>query len=88
MISDTRLAALVAAFGTGAVIAGALLAAAPQDITVGSDEMTTVDGRTYPVCAYEDCSDVPGQIGVWRNDGRARLIVGSDTYAITPAGVR
>lgn len=47
---------------------------------------TTVDGTDYPVCAEEDCSDQPGQVGVWFNDGRAWLILGEDggSRLITP----
>ncbi|EHB47613.1 hypothetical protein MycrhDRAFT_5739 [Mycolicibacterium rhodesiae JS60] len=25
----------------------------------------TVDGVDYPVCSEEDCSDQPGQVGLW-----------------------
>ncbi|ASW31425.1 hypothetical protein SEA_LOKK_81 [Mycobacterium phage Lokk] len=34
-------------------------------VTVNSTEVRTVDGIDYPVCAVEDCSDQPGQIGIW-----------------------
>jgi hypothetical protein len=27
----------------------------------------TVDGHDYPVCEQEDCSDQPGQIGLWED---------------------
>lgn len=26
-----------------------------------------VDGTDYPVCHVEDCSDQPGQVGMWLN---------------------
>lgn len=42
----------------------------------------TVDGTDYPLCATEDCSDAPNQVGVWRNDGRDWLIVGENTYPV------
>ena len=49
----------------------------------GPTETTVVDGIEYAVCAEEDCSDQPGQIGVWRNDGRSWLIIEEATYPIT-----
>jgi len=40
-------------------------------------QTVTVDGADYPVCYVEDCSDQPGQIGVWfSSDGRAWLSLG------------
>lgn len=44
----------------------------------------TVDGTEYPLCATEDCSDQPNQVGVWRNDGAAWLIIGESAYPIIP----
>lgn len=48
-------------------------------------QMTEVDGKEYPVCHVEDCSDMPNQIGVWTNKkGMSFLIIGENTYPITP----
>lgn len=47
----------------------------------------TVDGTDYPVCAEEDCSDQPGQIGVWYSGhlGRWLLELGEgQTYVVQP----
>lgn len=46
----------------------------------------TVDGVAYPVCAEEDCSDQPGQIGVWisPDDGERWLSVGEYSLHIEP----
>lgn len=57
------------------------VAANPPGVTT-----VTVDGTDYPVCAFEDCSDQPNQVGVWtdRRDGRSWLIVGDQTYFIAP----
>ena len=52
----------------------------------GHDGITvTVDGVDYPVCAVEDCSDQPGQVGVWNDPdtGRGWLSVGEVSYLIT-----
>ena len=67
------------AIGTASLFGIASASASPL-------ETTTVDGIDYPVCMVEDCSDQPGQIGVWtsKNDGRSYLIIGEDqTYPIT-----
>jgi hypothetical protein len=47
---------------------------------------TTVDGVDYPVCVVEDCSDQPGQIGVWIDptDGGRWLSVGEYSLPIHP----
>lgn len=45
---------------------------------------TTVDGVDYPICTLEDCSDQPGQIGVWISpiDGQRWLSVGEYSLLI------
>lgn len=51
-----------------------------------STETTVVDGVEYAVCIEEDCSDQPGQIGVWtsKRTGLSYLIIGEDqTYPIS-----
>ncbi|ATN88438.1 hypothetical protein SEA_DALMATIAN_86 [Mycobacterium phage Dalmatian] len=47
-------------------------------------ELRTVDGVDYPVCAEEDCSDQPGQIGIWvdPDTGNQWLSVGETSYPI------
>lgn len=47
---------------------------------------TTVDGVDYPICSVEDCSDQPGQIGVWisPDDGERWLSVGEYSLHIEP----
>lgn len=51
----------------------------------------TVDGHDYPVCAVEDCSDQPGQVGLWLDSdtgdwwlstGETSVLVVDDT--VTP----
>ena len=51
----------------------------------GHDITVTVDGVDYPVCAVEDCSDQPGQVGVWNDPdtGRGWLSVGEVSYPIS-----
>lgn len=59
-------------------------------VAIADPVTVTVDGREYPLCAVEDCSDQPGQVGVWRSrTGPAGdwLIVGEDTYPITRCGI-
>lgn len=62
---------------------GAMLLASPDADADPTPVLVTVDGVDYPLCAEEDCSDQPGQVGVWRNDGRDWLIVGEDTWPVT-----
>lgn len=70
------------AFGIASVAVA--LSASAGIASAAPIEYTTVDGTDYPVCAVEDCSDQPNQIGVWRNDGRSWLIIGEETYPIVP----
>ncbi len=71
----------LAAVGVVSVALSAAALADPPQPT----EMVTVDGQDYPICAVEDCSDQPEQIGVWRSKrtGREFLIIGEATYPIT-----
>ncbi|QXO13363.1 hypothetical protein SEA_TROOPER_86 [Mycobacterium phage Trooper] len=47
-------------------------------------EVRTVDGIDYPVCSEEDCSDQPGQIGIWidPDTGNQWLSIGETSYRI------
>ncbi|CAM9601767.1 unnamed protein product [Phaeothamnion confervicola] len=60
----------------------ALTGAAPAHAE--PSELRTVDGVDYPVCSQEDCSDQPGQIGVWFNrEGAAWLSLGERSIPVT-----
>ncbi|QGJ90982.1 hypothetical protein SEA_BIANCATRI92_84 [Mycobacterium phage BiancaTri92] len=52
--------------------------------TVNLTELRTVDGRDYPVCVEEDCSDQPGQIGLWedKDTGNWWLSLGETSYLV------
>lgn len=53
--------------------------------TEGGMVLTTVDGVDYPICAVEDCSDQPGQVGVWINSAGERwLSLGEYSLLIEP----
>lgn len=57
----------------------------PADPVFTYTETTTVDGVDYPICVQEDCSDQPGQIGVWINsEGERWLSVGEYSLFIEP----
>lgn len=47
-------------------------------------ELRTVDGVDYPVCAEEDCSDQPRQIGLWldKDTGNWWLSLGETSYLV------
>lgn len=47
----------------------------------------TVDDRDYPVCEMEDCSDQPGQVGVWYDPdtGEPWLSIGDRSIPVDPA---
>lgn len=49
-------------------------------------ETTTVDGVDYPMCVQEDCSDIPGQVGVWvdPDTGNRWLSLGEYSVPIDP----
>lgn len=49
----------------GLLIAGTVTGAAIAGAAIGQADTVTVDSVDYPVCSLEDCSDQPGQIGVW-----------------------
>ncbi|AEL17781.1 hypothetical protein TURBIDO_87 [Mycobacterium phage Turbido] len=52
--------------------------------TVNLSELRTVDGVDYPVCFVEDCSDQPGQIGLWedKDTGNWWLSLGERSYLV------
>lgn len=55
----------------GAGLAGTLPDVNADPAPPQPGETVLVDGAAYPVCAVEDCSDVPAQLGVWINsDGQ------------------
>lgn len=73
----TAAVAAVAAFGA--------MALADPEASADTVNLTTltVDGVDYPVCALEDCSDQPGQIGVWQNEaGDWWLSLGERSYLV------
>ncbi|AMW64343.1 hypothetical protein SEA_CHIPMUNK_87 [Mycobacterium phage ChipMunk] len=51
---------------------------------VNLSELRTVDGVDYPVCFEEDCSDQPGQIGLWedKDTGNWWLSLGERSYLV------
>lgn len=65
---------------------GAMLLADPYEASAQPTETATVDGVDYPVCVEEDCSDQPGQVGVWTSrEGKSYLELGEGiTLPITP----
>lgn len=72
--------------GIGAfAITSALILIAEARACPPSEEVT-VDGRNYAVCFEEDCSDQPGQIGVWRDPdtGTAYLSLGEYSVPVQP----
>lgn len=63
-------------FGIGVMTAHGTAYAQPS-------EVTTVDGVDYPVCHEEDCSDQPGQIGVWFDrSGQGWLSLGERSFRV------
>lgn len=52
--------------------------------TVNLTELRTVDGKDYPVCQFEDCSDQPGQVGLWldKDTGNWWLSLGDKSYLV------
>lgn len=81
MMTPVRIASTL--IGAQLVMAGAFGLAMPVHAHAIAGTVT-VDGTEYPLCATEDCSDQPNQVGVWRNDGRDWLIIGESTYPIIP----
>ena len=68
--------ASIAAFGV------ALYVSPPANAEPAS-ATATVDGVDYPLCAVEDCSDQPGQVGIWTNaDGVQWLSLGEFSVRI------
>lgn len=64
------------------VMALGIGAAYVNPFTANAAPTVTVDGSDYPVCAEEDCSDQPNQVGVWFNNGKAWLSVGDHSLPI------
>ncbi|QTF81509.1 hypothetical protein SEA_TARSUSIV_85 [Mycobacterium phage TarsusIV] len=56
----------------------------PAKASAEPTEVRTVDGIDYAVCIEEDCSDQPGQIGIWidPDTGNQWLSVGETSYPI------
>lgn len=47
-------------------------------------DTATVDGVDYPLCAVEDCSDQPGQVGIWTDkSGEQWLSLGEHSLHIS-----
>jgi hypothetical protein len=68
-----------------AVIAATLwLLSAVLGIASAKADVMTVDGTDYPVCVMEDCSDQPGQVGLWldQDTGNWYLSVGETSYLV------
>lgn len=87
MIRRTAVVLAVTPWALGATLAlGIELGPSPQARAIPAPSVTmTVDGIDYPVCAEEDCSDQPGQIGVWysKHDQRWLLELGEgQTYVV------
>ncbi|QGJ90230.1 hypothetical protein PBI_SHEAKEIRA_85 [Mycobacterium phage SheaKeira] len=69
------------------IAAGAALGAmalADPEASASPGDLVTVDGSTFPLCAEEDCSDQPNQIGVWTDPdtGNQWLSLGERSYPI------
>ncbi|QFG08664.1 hypothetical protein PBI_VANISOA_85 [Mycobacterium phage Vanisoa] len=63
----------------GGAALGAMALADPEASASPPSQTVTVDGSDFPVCEFEDCSDQPGQIGVWINaEGQHWLSLGED----------
>lgn len=73
--------AAVAAAITAMWLADTEASAAP---TVNLTELQTVDSVDYPVCSVEDCSDQPGQVGLWldKDTGNWWLSLGETSYLV------
>ncbi|QBJ01170.1 hypothetical protein PBI_ARISSANAE_85 [Mycobacterium phage Arissanae] len=65
----------------GGAALGAMALADPYE---ASSTTGTVDGVDYPYCSLEDCSDQPGQVGIWidRDTGNQWLSLGETSYLI------
>ncbi|AHJ86698.1 hypothetical protein CRB1_87 [Mycobacterium phage CRB1] len=57
---------------------------ASAEPTVNLTELRTVDGVDYPVCVEEDCSDQPGQVGLWedKDTGNWWLSLGERSFLV------
>lgn len=67
---------------TGLIVHGGAPCAAQEQVPPSST--ATVDGVDYPVCSEEDCSDQPGQVGIWTDPdtGTQWLSLGEQSYRI------
>ena len=67
-----------------AVAAIGAMALAQPKASANTAELSTVDGTDYPVCAFEDCSDQPGQVGLWedKDTGNWWLSLGDESYLV------
>ncbi|AGR46499.1 hypothetical protein ODIN_85 [Mycobacterium phage Odin] len=61
-----------------------VLALADTEASATPHTTMTVDAVDYPVCDLEDCSDQPGQVGVWidPDTGDHWLSVGEISYRV------
>lgn len=77
----TAAAAIVGAMAGGLVCAEDMIVPSAR---AEASRTVTVDGTDYPVCSEEDCSDQPGQVGVWfsPNDGKAWLSQGEASILV------
>lgn len=67
----------------GATVGWLIVGPPPAPADVPPSQTATVDGVDYPLCAVEDCSDQPGQIGIWTNaDGVQWLSLGEFSIRI------
>ncbi|AOT24738.1 hypothetical protein PBI_STASIA_82 [Mycobacterium phage Stasia] len=62
----------------------ALIAAIIALSPVGTVDLTDIEPSVYPVCVEEDCSDQPGQVGMWldRDTGNWYLSLGETSLAV------
>ncbi|AXH48859.1 membrane protein [Mycobacterium phage Steamy] len=76
---------LLSLVAAGAALGAMALADGPKaSAEPAPGDLVTVDSNTFPVCAVEDCSDQPNQIGVWidPDNGNAWLSLGERSYPI------
>ncbi|WKW87301.1 hypothetical protein SEA_CHARGERPOWER_86 [Mycobacterium phage Chargerpower] len=73
---------LLSLVASGAALAALFLTTVEASATPG--DLVTVDGSTFPLCALEDCSDQPNQIGVWTDPDTNQqwLSIGERSYPI------
>ncbi|QFG04563.1 hypothetical protein SEA_JEEVES_88 [Mycobacterium phage Jeeves] len=71
-------------FGLAMALGELYIARVHADPNLTPSQVMTVDGVDYPVCSVEDCSDQPGQIGIWidQDTGNQWLSQGETSYRI------